>query len=308
MAAVPYGVRLAVGQPTPGSGIIERVQIYTFLLWMAVFAWRLSHPPPRPSSASPAIDIDIQGMKAYGGRDSHAAFASAATRADCGMAKTEVRMKRLPLVVSLALIGGLVAAACSERTVAPGDEIANPDPRAILLAHSPAHHGASRSVSIASTPSYAGLDDAAAEQRGGSVGLMVDASGSIPRFPDEFLSSVAVFGYAWADLGTGRGIVAVIHPVIGRDSHQNPEGWHTHPVQLAGGTKPAGTSDFCIVSIGTSQGGIAIQGDVLRVQMSEHWAGVAASALDVAAAFKVQGDTGCAATGLGVVVLDAESL
>ena len=218
-------------------------------------------------------------------------------------------MKRFALAVSSSLaLTGLDVAACSERTVAPRDEIANPDPRAVVLAHSPTHSGVSQSVSIAANPSYTGLDDAAAEQRGGSIGLMVNASGSIPRFPDDFLASVAVFGYAWADLGTGRGIVAVIHPVIGRDSRQNPDGWHTHPVQLAGGTKPAGTSDFCVVSIGTSQGGIAIQGDVLRVQMSVHWAGVAASALDVAAAFKVQGDTGCAATGLGVVVLDAASL
>ena len=157
-------------------------------------------------------------------------------------------------------------------------------------------------------PDYTGLDDAAAEGRGGSVSLMVNASGSIPRFPDDYVSSVAVFGYAWADLGTGRGIVAAIHPVIGRDSRQNPDGWHTHPVQLTAGTKPSGTSDFCIVSIGTSQGGIAIQGDILRVNMADHWAGVSAGAVDVAAAFKVQGDAGCAATGLGVVVLDAETL
>jgi len=219
-------------------------------------------------------------------------------------------MKRSALMVSmsLALAAGLVIAACSEQTVAPREELATPDPRTVLLSHSPAHHGVSQSVSITATPSYSGLDDAAAEASGGAVSLMVNASGSIPRFPDEFLSSVAVFGYAWADLGTGRGIVAVIHPVIGRDSRQNPDGWHTHPVQLTGGTKPSGTSDFCIVSIGTSQGGIAIQGDVLRVQMADQWAGVSADALDVAAAFKVQGDTGCTATGLGVALLDAQAL
>lgn len=219
-------------------------------------------------------------------------------------------MKRSALMVSmsLALAAGLVIAACSEQTVGPRAESAAQDAGALLLSHSPAQHGVSSSVAITAAPDYTGLDDAAAEDRGGAVSLMVNASGSIPRFPDEFLSSVAVFGYAWADLGAGRGIVAVIHPVIGRDSRQNPDGWHTHPVQLTGGTKPSGTSDFCIVSIGTSQGGIAIQDDVLRVQMADHWAGVSASALDVAAAFKVQGDTGCAVTGLGVVVLDAQAI
>ena len=38
----PYGARLAAGQPTPGFGIIERILIYTSLLWMAVLAIALS--------------------------------------------------------------------------------------------------------------------------------------------------------------------------------------------------------------------------------------------------------------------------
>ncbi len=215
-------------------------------------------------------------------------------------------MKPSFLVVSMsfALGAGLVIAACSDQTVAPRTDPASPDPRALVLSHSPAHHGASPALAITAAPDYTGLDDAAADGRGGGVSLSVNASGSIPRFPDGFISSVAVFGYAWADLGTGRGIVAVIHPVIGRDSRQNPDGWHTHPVQLTGGTKPSGTSDFCIVSIGASQGGIAIQGDALRVNMSDRWAGISAEALDVAASFVVQEDNGCTATGLGVRVLD----
>ncbi|HEU4997278.1 MAG TPA: hypothetical protein VFT29_20820 [Gemmatimonadaceae bacterium] len=35
---VPYAKRLATGQPTPGFGIIERIDIYSWLLWVAVLA------------------------------------------------------------------------------------------------------------------------------------------------------------------------------------------------------------------------------------------------------------------------------
>jgi hypothetical protein len=47
---------------------------------------------------------------------------------------------------------------------------------------------------------------------------------SLDSLMPSFIHSVAVFGYAWADLDTGKGIVAVIHPTIGRDSRQNPDG------------------------------------------------------------------------------------
>ena len=33
---IPFGVRIAAGQPTPGFGILERVNIYLSLLWIAV--------------------------------------------------------------------------------------------------------------------------------------------------------------------------------------------------------------------------------------------------------------------------------
>ena len=35
---VPHAARLAAGQPTPGFGVVERISIYTSMLWMAVFA------------------------------------------------------------------------------------------------------------------------------------------------------------------------------------------------------------------------------------------------------------------------------
>lgn len=183
-----------------------------------------------------------------------------------------------------------------------------PASRAVeIRAHTPPR--AASAALLVAAPSYTQLDDAAARGSGGSIHLTVNAGGGIPRHPDAFIRSVAVFGYAWADLGTGKAIVAVIHPTIGRDSRQNPKGWHTHPVQLATGTiASGGTSDFCIVSIGRSQAGIAIRADRMRTNMALRWAGLAVSALDVAASFVVQPDPDCDGSGLGVDVLDTEAL
>ena len=153
-------------------------------------------------------------------------------------------------------------------------------------------------------PSYTDLDAATARGTQGSLHLWVNAGGGVPRHADAFIRSVPVFGYAWVDLATGSGVVAVIHPLIGRDSRQNPTGWHTHPVQLSTGA----AFDFCIVSLGTTQGGIGIQDDLLRLNIALEQAGISAEVLDVAAAFVVQPDGGCAATGLGVDVSDVQVL
>ena len=174
-----------------------------------------------------------------------------------------------------------------------------------VAGHDPSLHGGASRVVAAAVPSYTTIESAGAADVGGAVKLEADAAGDIPRLADTYIGSVAVFGYAWADLGTGRAVVAVIHPAIGRDSNQNPDAWHTHPVQLTAG---AGASNFCIVSLGTSQGGIAIVGDEIRVNIPQHQAGLLASALDVAAAFIVQPEGGCAATGLGVKILSAVEL
>ena len=176
-----------------------------------------------------------------------------------------------------------------------------------LLAHIP--HEPLAGALLLPAPAYSQLDGASVHSSGGSIHLGVDVEGDIPRRANPFILSVAVFGYAWADLESGQGIVAVIHPTIGRDSKQNPDGWHTHPVQLTEGTVPnGGTSDFCVVRIGRSQGGIAIHTDQMQTNISVHWAGLDVDALDVAASFVLQIDQGCSGTGLGVDVLDTESL
>jgi hypothetical protein len=218
-----------------------------------------------------------------------------------------MRIARVLSSTALMFTVGLFSGACADSGLTQAtieDEIS------LLQAHAPSHD-ATAAASLLSIPdpatSYTGLDAAAVGGTVGSLHLQIDASGPISRFPDQFIGSVAVFGYAWVDLDTGKGIVSVIHPAIGRDSRQNPHGWHTHPVQLGAGTKPAGDSDFCIVSIGRSQGGINIHADVLRLQMAEHWAAISASSLDVAASFIVQADAGCT-SGLGVAVIDTAAL
>ena len=42
---VPYAARIAAGQPTPGFGIIERIQVYSFLLWVAALGIALLRRP-----------------------------------------------------------------------------------------------------------------------------------------------------------------------------------------------------------------------------------------------------------------------
>lgn len=196
------------------------------------------------------------------------------------------------------LAAGIILAACEGAAVLSEADAPAVEP----------HVAAARSVGPLYVggpyPPYSDLTAASADGNRGSLHLSVETAGSIPRHPDTFINSVAVFGYGWVDGDTGDGVVAVIHPLIGRDSNQNPDGWHTHPVTLTGGS----AFDFCIASIGTSQGGIAIVGGMLGLHMAGRQAGLAAEDLDVAASFIVAVDTGCAGLGLGVKVLDALDL
>lgn len=52
-ASGPFGVRLAAGDPTPGFGIIERVNIYASLVWVAVLATLLHRGVRGPAGSVP---------------------------------------------------------------------------------------------------------------------------------------------------------------------------------------------------------------------------------------------------------------
>lgn len=138
----------------------------------------------------------------------------------------------------------------------------------------------------------------AASKNKSAARLAVTTKASIPRHPDAFIRSNPVVGVAWVDLATSKAFVATIHPVIGRDSHQNPRGWHAHTVTLSGGaTAP---NDFCLASIDSSPtAGISIHGKTMRVNVRTSKLPVAPGAFDAATGFTVQHEAACA-SGLAV--------
>ncbi len=148
-------------------------------------------------------------------------------------------------------------------------------------------------------PAYTTVNSGTWTQNGNSLSLSVSTAGDIPRFADTYISNVLVFGYAWPDLQTGDVVLATIHPFIGRDSNQNPDAWHTHPGTLG----DSANNDFCVLTLGTSQGGLSIQGTSMGLNIPASQAGVSASAIDAAVAFVVVGDGSCG-TGLGVDVFN----
>jgi CubicO group peptidase (beta-lactamase class C family) len=72
----PYAPRLAAGQPTPGFGILERITIYSSLLWMAVFAVALLRRRDTAAqlSAPRATTMQVHGVVAPGFEEVRAEF------------------------------------------------------------------------------------------------------------------------------------------------------------------------------------------------------------------------------------------
>ena len=159
--------------------------------------------------------------------------------------------------------------------------------------------GAATVLAAGSGPSYLQVNSwTAALQNDNLAKLTVTTGGAIPRQPDAFIGSNPVVGLAWADLDSGKVFVATIHPVLGRDSHQNPDSWHGHTATLAGVATPP--NDFCIVSIdSTPTAGIQIHDDTMAVNVRADELPVAPSAFDAVVGFTIQPDSACA-SGLAV--------
>jgi CubicO group peptidase (beta-lactamase class C family)/hypothetical membrane protein len=69
------GARLAAGQSTPGFGILERINVYTSLLWMAVLALALlRRPPGRAPATRVRAKARIEGVVAAGFEEVRAEF------------------------------------------------------------------------------------------------------------------------------------------------------------------------------------------------------------------------------------------
>lgn len=164
--------------------------------------------------------------------------------------------------------------------------------------------GAVGVLAAGSGPSYLQVVSWSATAQNDNVArLSVTTAGAIPRRPDPFIASNPVAGLAWADLDTGRVFVTTIHPALGRDSHQNPAGWHAHTATLAGGaTAP---NDFCVASIdSTPTAGIQIHGNTMDVNVRADQLPVTPSAFDAAVGFTIQPDSACA-SGLAVRTIPA---
>jgi hypothetical protein len=154
----------------------------------------------------------------------------------------------------------------------------------------------------ASGPTYMHVRSfSAVSQNDNLAKLSVTTAGAIPLQPDDFIFAHPVVGYAWADLGSGKVFVVVIHPVLGRDSNQKPDSWHAHTASLTGGaTSP---NDFCVASIdSTPTAGIQIHGDQMDVNVRTDALPVTPSAFDAVVGFTIEPDSACG-SGLAVRIV-----
>ena len=118
----------------------------------------------------------------------------------------------------------------------------------------------------------------------------VIAGDNIPR------QTSTLGGFAWFYAsGPNTVFVAVTHSGV-KDSSQNPNGWHTHNVQLAIGASSG--SDACITGLGADTfGGIAISGNTINVNVRNSQ--LTGTLTGGATAFTIVTDSGCG-SGLGV--------
>ena len=130
--------------------------------------------------------------------------------------------------------------------------------------------------------------------------LTVTASDIIPRKTS--VAPDAVAGFAWADLDSGKVLVATIHPTF-RDSSQNPDSWHLHAAQLANDL--IGGHSFCIDSFFPNpQGGISIKNNKMNINIQNSKMPFVTTEIDGAVGFVVNPQEGCG-TGLAVDVTSA---
>src|SRR6185503_16189936 len=148
-----------------------------------------------------------------------------------------------------------------------------------------------------SAPAWAVVSSFDVKANNGITMLSLATGGDIPRKPDEFVNNNAVAGFAWADLDTGKVFVTTIHPVLGRDSNQNPDSWHAHTATLTTGQNG---HNFCVASIdSTPTAGISISGDSMSVSVQASNLPFAPGDIDGAVGFVINPDGACG-SGLAV--------
>ena len=153
----------------------------------------------------------------------------------------------------------------------------------------------------ATEPYMTGVSGTGISQNSNLARFTFSTDGAIPITPDAFIHGNIAVGYAWADVSTGKALVAVIHPSF-VDSRQQPNGWHVHTVTLSGGaTSP---NDFCVASVDSAPtAGIDINGNTLtlNIRQSNLPSGETSATLSAVVGFTLQSDAGCA-SGLAVQI------
>jgi len=161
---------------------------------------------------------------------------------------------------------------------------------------------AGATASVTATELYMkGVTGTGISQNANLAKFTASTDGAIPITPDAFIDGNIAVGYAWADVNTGKALVAVIHPSF-VDSRQQPDGWHVHTVTLGGGaTSP---NDFCVASVDSAPtAGIGISGSTLTLNIlqSKLPSGETPATLSAVVSFTLQSDAGCA-SGLAVQI------
>lgn len=134
------------------------------------------------------------------------------------------------------------------------------------------------------------LSSSVTSRNGQTSTLVVVSADDIPRHTG------ILGGFAWEYAsGPNTVFVAVTHSGV-RDSNQNPDGWHTHNVNLAFGASSG--SDACITGLDDTNAGLSIQGNTISVNVRN--SELTGPLSGTVVAFTILPDPGCAGTGLGV--------
>jgi hypothetical protein len=95
--------------------------------------------------------------------------------------------------------------------------------------------------------------------KGNNFLLTVDAADTVPKNTQD------LGGFAWAYAGGPYALFAITTHQGVRDSHQNPDHWHAHNVNIIPGT----TTDLCVTDLSDFvEAGISMKGDQVTVQIS----------------------------------------
>ena len=159
--------------------------------------------------------------------------------------------------------------------------------------------GMNAALAIISGPSYLTVSSAGVGCCRGDKMILLDVTtgGDIPRQPTDFIKSHLVAGIVWTNSDYSKAFMAVIHPVLGRDSNQNPDSWHLHTATLSSG---AGSADFCVVSIDSNpKAGIKIKGDTMNISAKQSDVPLTVGNLGLSDGFVIDPEPACS-SGLGL--------